>query len=141
MGKRDAWTKKFGHKAELSKEEVERAILGRHTGIKYGNRKAVSNDGTQFHSEKERDRYEQLSLLQRAGAIRDLNLQVRFGIIIGGVEVRYASGRLMSYTADFTYHDVQRNEFVIEDTKGFRTKEYKIKKALMAAMGYTITET
>lgn len=81
--------------------------------------------------------------MERAGAIRDLKFQVRFPFTIGGVEVRYPSGRHMAYIADFTYYDIERRKDVIEDAKmqsGYLTETYPIKRALMLAMGLTITE-
>ena len=51
---------------------------------KYGNRKAKANiDGKDvtFDSVVERDRYNYLALLQKAGEISDLGIQYRFELI------------------------------------------------------------
>ena len=100
---------------------------------KYGNRKVVI-DGISFDSQREANRWCELLLLLRAGAIRNLRRQVGFELIpaqrIDGKLVE----RAVKYVADFTYE--QRNkdgtwEKVVEDAKGCRTEVYRIKKKLM----------
>lgn len=96
---------------------------------KYGNRK-VTRDGMTFDSIEEYRRYCELRLLERAGEVADLRRQVRFELIpshrVGGKVVE----RPVTYIADFVYRDKAGNT-VVEDTKGFRTKEYIIKRKLM----------
>ena len=95
-------------------------------------------------SKRELKRYEELKLLERAGQIICLEAHPRFPVTIGGVEIRYPSGRQMVYVADFRYTDVATATEIIEDVKmgsGHLTEVYKIKRALMLAMGLTITET
>jgi hypothetical protein len=90
---------------------------------KFGNKPTVV-DGIKFPSKKEAARWMQLKLLERAGAIRDLTRQVRYTLAVNGIKV-------CDYIADFVYTD-GRQQFV-EDTKGFRTAEYKLKAKLMKA--------
>lgn len=96
--------------------------------MKYGNKK-VKYDGIIFDSKKEARRYAELKLLERAGEIKDLELQKTFELIpsqrIGGKVVE----RAVKYKADFCY--TENGVTVVEDTKGFRTKEYIIKRKLM----------
>ena len=92
---------------------------------KYGNKRAESRDGHVFPSKRERDRYEELKLLERAGEITDLRLQPKFGL-------RGLKGGLVGmYVADFEYreHGVK----VIEDVKSrpTRTAVYRLKAKLM----------
>lgn len=48
--------------------------------------------------------------------------------------------RECTYVADFVY--LQDGEIIVEDTKGFRTPEYKIKRKLMLFLkGIRIKET
>ena len=117
---------------------------------RYGkNKRCVHTDGTKFDSKREMARYGELLLLQKASVIEQLEVHPRFLIIIGGVQIlmksaRYPNGRKLQYVADFQYRDLERKKHVIEDVKmesGHRTEVYKIKRALMDAMGYTITET
>ena len=36
----------------------------------------------------------------------------------------------MTYVADFKYYDVNQQRTIVEDTKGYRTEVYKVKKKL-----------
>ena len=112
---------------------------------KYGNRKVTVN-GRVFDSKKEANRYQELLLLEKAGAIRNLRLQVKYILIPTQREYTnkvYTSGknkgqpkpgkvleRECAYIADFVYYDRDGN-VIVEDTKGFRTADYKIKRKLM----------
>lgn len=92
---------------------------------KYGNRKING-----FDSVREYNRWNELKLLERAGKIQGLERQVPFELI---PTQRDENGKVVfrpiTYYADFTYWE--NGKFVCEDTKGFKTKEYIIKKKLM----------
>jgi hypothetical protein len=107
---------------------------------KYGNRKTVM-DGITFDSAKEAKRWAELKLLERGGEIGDLKRQVRFALRGEKDWIKTPTGRGLSYVADFTYIDNRSSEYVVEDAKGFKTPEYKIKKAILAAMGIVVRET
>lgn len=116
---------------------------------RYGNVSKPTVDGITFDSKHEMQRYLDLKLMEKAGVIRDLELQPRFPITIGGVEVRILSkryskkGRHLTYVADFRYYDIENDREVIEDVKmlsGHRPEGYIIKRALVAAMGIEVTE-
>lgn len=98
---------------------------------KYKNRK-ITWQGRTFDSRKEFDRYQELLLLQRAGKIRDLQTQVRYELIPNqyGPDGKMVE-RSVAYKADFVYQDMATGQTVVEDTKGFRTQEYIIKRKLM----------
>lgn len=95
---------------------------------KYHSRK-ITVDGITFDSRKEYKRFCELSLLERAGEITNLQRQVKFELIppqrIDGKVVE----RPCAYVADFVYK--QAGETVVEDTKGYRTTDYIIKRKLM----------
>ena len=106
---------------------------------KYGNKK-VGYNGESFDSLKEYRRFCELSLLEKAGEITDLKRQVKFVLIPaqyepdtigvrGGVRRGKLLEREVSYVADFVY--TQDEKQVVEDTKGFRTTDYIIKRKLM----------
>ena len=97
---------------------------------KYGNKK-VSVDGILFDSIKERDRYMELKLLQRAGEISKLALQPEFILQIGFTDGMGNKHRPIKYIADFQYYDEKKNRFVVEDVKGYSTPYYKMKKKLL----------
>ncbi len=110
---------------------------------RYGVKRVTHTDGTKFDSKREMQRYSNLLLMRKAKVIESLELQPRIAIIIKGVPIKYfvANGRRqMFYVADFKYFDKERNRWVLEDVKGHPTEVYKIKKALVAAMGITIDE-
>lgn len=96
---------------------------------KYNSKKTVV-DGQKFDSKKEANRYQELLLLEKAGVIKNLSRQVKFVLI---PSQRDESGKVIerecSYKADFTYEEGIKT--VVEDVKGFRTKEYIIKRKLM----------
>lgn len=85
-------------------------------------------DGIVFDSKKEATRYKELVLLQKAGEIKRLILQPKF-VLQEGFSVDGKRYREISYVADFMYTDKDGTK-VIEDTKGFRTDVYAIKKKL-----------
>ena len=95
-----------------------------------------------FDSKKERRRYNELLLLQRAGKIHGLNRQVRFPLIPAG-DGEYRHERPAFYTADFTYWE--NGKFVVEDVKSSATREdaaYILRRKLMLERyGYSIRET
>ena len=99
-------------------------------------------DGHRFPSKKEASRYQELMLLQRAGEIRNLELQV--AIILEGKAgtLKTRTGKPMRLTVDFCYEDKRLNWAVVyEDAKGKPTRDYEVRKAVAEAMGYTIKET
>jgi len=106
---------------------------------KYGNTKAVASDGKVFASMRERRRYEELLLLWKMGKITKPVLQVSYELI-----PKQKGERACSYAADFVYRDMPANDpetLHVEDTKGFRTKDYVIKRKLMLWVhGITIEE-
>lgn len=112
---------------------------------KYGSKK-IEVDGIVFDSKKEAKRYQELILLEKAGAIIELKRQVKFVLIPAqykATDVMVKKGkhagqyktklveRECSYMADFVYFDIETGQKVVEDTKGFRTKDYIIKRKLM----------
>lgn len=102
--------------------------------------KKVTVDGICFDSKKEANRYCELKMLEKAGEICNLQRQVKYVLIPaqrepdtvgarGGVKKGKLIERECAYMADFVYEE--NGETVVEDTKGFRTTEYVIKRKLM----------
>lgn len=112
---------------------------------KYGNKKTVRN-GITFDSQKEAGRYDELMLLLCAGEIKDLKLQPEFTLQEAFTTPQGERVRAIKYRADFSYKRRVREgvdtrwERVVEDVKGFRTKDYELKRKLMLGMGITVTE-
>jgi len=98
---------------------------------KYHNRRTEA-DGYTFDSVAEWRRYQDLTLMQRAGLITDLVVHPWWCLVVNGQAI-------CKYVADFQYQENGRD--VIEDVKGVRTPAYRIKKALMlACYGISIAE-
>lgn len=108
--------------------------------MKYGNRKTIV-DGITFDSMKEARRYGELKMLERAGKVVDLQLQPEFILTANNIPLTYDSGRKIKYRADFQYLCTTRVKRIVEDVKGYKTTDYKIKKAIMKSMGIEVVET
>jgi hypothetical protein len=95
---------------------------------KYGNIKTLV-DGIKFDSKKEAKRYGDLKLMEKAGEISVLRLQVTFNLSV------------CKYKADFVYYD-KTNHLIVEDCKGMKTPVYNLKKKMMKhELGIEILET
>ena len=96
---------------------------------KYGNKKYEGYD-----SKKEYYRSNELKLLQRAGEITNFQEQVTYELVPSQWKVidgkKKCIEHAVKYIADFQYTDKAGNT-IVEDTKGFKTEVYKIKKKLM----------
>ena len=112
---------------------------------KYNSRKTVMN-GIPFDSKKEARRFGELLLLERSGEIKDLKLQPEFTIQEAFKTTHGETVRAVRYRADFSYlrrvkEGVDtRWEPVVEDVKGYRTKDYEIKRKLMLGQGVKVVE-
>ena len=98
------------------------------TKTKYKNKKVIV-DGILFDSKLEAERYKQLKELEQKGVIKNLQLQKNFELI-PKFKKRGKVYRKTSYRADFTYTIVATDETIVEDTKGFKTDVYLLKKKL-----------
>lgn len=104
---------------------MRREMLGKR---KYGNIKTIV-DGIKFDSKKEAKRYGELKLMEKAGEISVLRLQVKFILSV------------CTYVADFVYYDKTKH-LIVEDCKGVKTPVYRLKKKMMKhELGIEILET
>ncbi len=110
-------------------------------GSKYHARKVTTVDGV-FDSNREYARWCVLKRLQEDGFISELERQKKYVLIPaqrepdtvgpkGGIKKGKLIERECVYIADFVYFNKKAGAYVVEDCKGFRTKDYKIKKKLM----------
>lgn len=108
---------------------------------KYHNRSVRTSDGVVHDSRKEANRWLELKLLESAGGITELKRQVEFPLIPAQYEAiptgkrkrkvkKKLLERAVAYRADFVYQD-ENGEIHVEDTKGYKTKDYIIKRKLM----------
>ena len=96
---------------------------------KYHNKKVVI-DGVTFDSKLEATRYRELKLLERKGLIKDLKLQPSYELI-PTFKKGNKTYRKTQYVADFCYYDNELGKTIIEDTKGFKTDVYILKKSCL----------
>ena len=97
---------------------------------------SVQNQCKQMHvhpSKKEANRCDELTYLRSIGSIRGLKQQPRFTL-----QPRFKFGgkiiRPIEYIADFSYIDNVLKKYVVEDVKGFRTRDYMMKKKMLIYM-------
>jgi len=86
--------------------------------------------GFTFDSRWEAERWGQLTAMERAGAIRDLERQIKYDIVVNGEKI-------CRYIADFRYKEVEEcgsTKEIVEDAKGVETADFKLKKKLMKAV-------
>lgn len=95
--------------------------------------KKTTVDGIEFDSAKEAKRYVKLRDMQKAGVIQGLCLQMPFEIL-PSFECDGVKYRGMKYIADFVYY--RDGKQIVEDCKGYKTAEYKLKKKLMAYLNH-----
>lgn len=101
---------------------------------KYGNSKKEV-DGIIFDSEREARRYGKLKIKLKAGLIGLFRRQVEYELNPGGTHS-------LKFIADFVYRDSVTGEEIVEDCKGWRTREYIKKRRLMKKVhGIIILET
>ena len=94
--------------------------------MKYHSKK-TEVDGIVFDSKAEARRYQELSLMAKAGAVKKLRLQPEYELI----PTFKKNGRVFRktvYRADFEY--IEDGKIIVEDVKGFKTEVYKLKKKM-----------
>ena len=97
---------------------------------KYGNRKTKVGEIT-FDSKKEADRWKKLNNLLQLGVISELRRQVKFVLIPTQMIDGKVVEREAAYVADFVYVDTETGKTIVEDTKGYRTPDYILKRKMM----------
>lgn len=100
---------------EMTAEEFLRQQRGQGKRNKYGAEPTYVG-GLRFASKAEARRYEELTLIERAGGISDLVCQPRFVIVD-----KSGHGRALYYVGDFSYTEGGRT--VVEDVKGGQATE------------------
>ena len=107
---------------------------------KYRNEPTVL-DGQRFDSRRELNRWLELRLLERAGEIRELQRQVAYELVPAQRDWHGQHVRAVRYVADFVYRTAT-GVLIVEDAKGIRTPEYRLKAMLMLwRHGITVIES
>jgi len=107
---------------------IKNPYQGRRNKYGVSPKKERTYNGIVFDSKAEMRRYKELELLEKAGKIRDLQLQESW-VLQEPFTYQGKKYRAIHYIADFSYYDENGN-YVVEDVKGRKTKEYQIKKKL-----------
>lgn len=115
---------------KMTKEEFAKLLRGGRNPHKY-RAKAAEIDGVRFSSCAEGQRYQFLKILLKAGYIKDLVLQPQF-IVQEAFKYDGETIQAIKYIADFMYTD-RAGRQIVEDVKGFKTKEYLLKRKLFLA--------
>jgi hypothetical protein len=97
---------------------------------KYNAKKTVCNQSHRHDSKKEAERCNELYLIKQAGEIEKLQIQPEIEVLPDFV-YRGKKVRGITYRPDFTYYDKEKKCFIIEDTKGYRTGIYNLKKKML----------
>ena len=98
-------------------------------------------DNIRFASKAEARRYCELKLLEKAGEIRELEIQPRYELLAWPARGDRTRAMVGHYVADFRYRSGPQGLLVVEDVKGVRTALYRWKKKHVEAQyGIQITE-
>jgi hypothetical protein len=106
---------------------------------KYGVAKKADRtmDGIVFDSRAEMKRYQELKWMEKAGEIRDIELQPEYVLVYPFV-YKGKKFRGVKYRADFRYRTVPKatgphifGELVVEDVKGVSTPLYRAKLQML----------
>ena len=95
---------------------------------KYSNKKVILDD-IKFDSKREGNRYMELKILEKAGLIKEFELQKTFELQ-PSFKKNGKTYRKITYKADFYYFDNHLGRYVVEDVKGFKTDVYSLKKKM-----------
>ena len=118
---------------------------------KFHNKKVRTEFGD-FDSRNEYRRFLYLLKALERGEIRGLERQTEFELLptqyytktiqlkTKTKEVQRVAEKAVMYKADFTYTRTRDDAYVVEDFKGFITKEYVLKRKLMNMIGYPIRQ-
>ena len=90
----------------------------------------ITIDGIKYDSKKEAARGQELKMLERAGIIKDLQLQPEF-TLQESFKYQGKTERKITYIADFMYEE-KNGQIVVEDVKSEITKTpvYRVKRKL-----------
>ena len=112
----------------LSEKELKK-ILKNNSDVKinkkqnkYHNEKMIV-DGVRYDSKKEYQRHKELILLEKANKIKNLRFHDKQDTVI------LQKDPLITYIPDFCYEE--DGILIIEDLKGFQTKEYKLNQKML----------
>lgn len=96
---------------------------------KYFSRPTRCNQMHKHASKKEAKRCDELTTLEKLGRIKLLKQQPIF-VLQPKFKFRGKAKRVITYRADFSYY-IDGGCFIVEDTKGFKTEAYRMRKKML----------
>lgn len=144
------------YEAKMAKERAKQTAAAspepkpKSKGGKYHAEKCTIGE-MKFDSKKEARRWAELYAMEQRGEISDLRTQVKFVLVPtqrepdvigpkGGITPGKVVEKEAAYIADFVY--TENGVEIVEDSKGFRTDVYRLKRKLMRYFyGISIRET
>lgn len=115
----------------MTAEEYRQTFLGEHKPIEKGNKyhaQKTEVDGITFDSKKESRDWKNLCTMEASGLISNLRRQVSFELQPKYITKDGRKIRAITYRADFQY--IRDGVTYVQDSKGFRTKEYALKRKI-----------
>ena len=88
-------------------------------------------DGKRFASKKEARVYGELTLLERAGEIKDLRCQHPIPLLAWTVEG--PGQKISTYLCDFVFYDMKKSRTRYLDAKGMKTPLFNLKAKIVLA--------
>lgn len=99
-------------------------------GNKFKAKRTPCHHGHVHASKKEAGRCNDLHMLQRAGAISELEQQPVYRFTVDGRAVMVGK-RQLKFTPDFRY--IENGKVIVDDSKGMRTRDYIVRAAFFRA--------
>lgn len=91
--------------------------------------KKTSINGIAFDSITEAEYYRELLAYQESGLIKDIEAHPCFDLI-SPFSVRGKRVQGMQYTPDFMYYDIEKNQTVVAEVKGYARPDYLMRRKL-----------
>lgn len=113
--------------SQMNAFQYRQLLLKQQKQSKY-HAKKIEVDGVIYDSKKEANRGAVLKQQERFGIITGLERQVEFVLQPGYTNNKKEKIRPITYKADFVYQ--KENQKYVEDVKGFKTPEYRLKKKI-----------
>jgi hypothetical protein len=115
----------------MTKYHAQKTTLCINCGLDIKDYTCPCADPYTFDSKREAARYQELLLLMKAGEVKEIGLQPGY-VLLDGYIKNGKKVRPIVYRADFkVYYTDGRVE--VEDVKGFKTKEFRLKEKLFNA--------
>ena len=93
------------------------------------NAKKIVVDGVIFDSKSEAEFYKLLKKAEKAGKVKDIELQPVF-VLQDKYKHNNKTVKAITYIADFKFYDVEKDKHIVVDVKGMATEVANIKRKM-----------